>query len=243
VARQADRLPDGWRRHARRGHLELIERWVGVARGRWLKTDTAEESHPARSVLPFMAEARWVGIDVSAAALSEAVGCLCVQADVRHLPFRSGAFDGVLSTSTLDHFEDPADIDAALLELRRVLAPSGRLVLTLDNPANPLVRLRNALPARVQRRTGLVPFHVGPTLDASAGRAALRQAGFDVQAVTYVLHAPHVIGTRMARWPLIEERVLPWWDRRLAASRHAASTGHFVAFLATATPPAATTPR
>ncbi len=62
------------------------------------------------------------------------------------LPFPDGAFDRVFSNSTLDHFDSRDDIREALRELARVLHPEGELLLTLDNLANPVVRLRNALP-------------------------------------------------------------------------------------------------
>lgn len=152
-------------------------------------------------------------------------------ADVRRLPFRPAAFDGVLSTSTLDHFDDAAGIDVALGELARVLRPGGRLVLTLDNLANPLIRLRNALPRGAARRTGLVPFAVGATHDEPGGRAALERAGFTVEASAHLLHAPHVVGTRLARFRWWEERALPAFTT-LAGTRVARRTGHFVAFLA-----------
>jgi SAM-dependent methyltransferase len=155
-----------------------------------------------------------------------------VVADVRALPFRAGAFDGVLSTSTLDHFDDPAAIDDALAELARALGAGGRLVLTLDNAAHPLVRLRNALPAGVARRTGLVPFAVGATLDEAGARAAVARAGLDVDAGEHLLHAPHVVGTRLARFGWWERVALPRFAG-LARTRAAHRTGHFVALLAT----------
>ena len=233
VAAAADGLPDGWRRHAARAHLALLQAWVQAPTGRWLKTDTAEETHPVRALLPSLGSATWVGIDAAHSALRGAVGCARVQADVRRLPFPSGTFDGVLSTSTLDHFDVVSDIDVSLRELRRVLRPEGRLVLTLDNPRNPLIRLRNALPPAVRRRTGLVPFHVGPTLDVHDGAAALERAGFVVLDTAHLLHAPHVVGTRLAAFEAVES-LLPRVDRWLGARGSAATTGHFAAFLAAA---------
>ena len=115
---------------------------------------------------------------------------------------------GILSTSTLDHFDDPADLRSALAELARLLAPGGRLVLTLDNRRNPLIRARNALPRSVARRTGLVPFAVGHTVDAREGKALLADVGLRLLACEHLLHAPHVIGTRPARWRWYEERAL-----------------------------------
>jgi SAM-dependent methyltransferase len=152
---------------------------------------------------------------------------------VRRLPFRTGSFDGVLSTSTLDHFDDAREITRSLVELRRVLRDGGVLVLTLDNPGNPLIRVRGALPDRVARRTGLVPFSVGATLGEGDGRRALEASGFVVEATAFLLHAPHVVGTRLARWRWYEERVLPRFAA-LASTRLAPVSGHFVAFLARA---------
>lgn len=229
VAAQADALPDGWRRHARQAHLELLRCWVGTPRGRWLKTDLFEERSPVRALLPSLGSASWVGIDVAPLTVARAGVRPSTACDVRRLPFTDGAFDGVLSTSTLDHFEDPASIDASLVELRRVLTPAGDLVLTLDNPGNPLVRLRNALPHAVARRSGLSPFVVGETLDLEAGAEALVRAGFEVVRSGTLLHAPHIVGTRLARFSPWERRALPLFDR-LGRTRAARTSGHYVAF-------------
>lgn len=233
VAAQVDALPDGWRRHARQAHLDLVGRWVGEPSGRWLKTDLFEERSPVRALLPALGTARWVGADLAPATVAGSGVRPAVAADVRRLPFADGTFDGVLSTSTLDHFGERRSIDLALAELRRVLAAGGHLVVTFDNPSNPLVRARNALPHGLARRTGLVPFAVGETLGLEDGERALRRAGFDVEEVGTVLHAPHVVGTRLARWGWWERRALPAFDR-LGATRAAPRTAHFVAFLARA---------
>jgi SAM-dependent methyltransferase len=80
------------------------------------------------------------GVDLAEA---EVPGMTTVQADVRDLPFERGAFDLVLCVSTLEHVgadntgygleaeADEAARLAALRELRRVLAPSGRLLVTV----------------------------------------------------------------------------------------------------------------
>ena len=235
VAGMDDALPAGWRRRAREEHLALLNRWVGAPSGRWLKTDLYEERDERRALLPSLGSAQWVGTDLSP-ALAVRAGTAALAADVRSLPFAPAAFDGVLSTSTLDHFDDVADIGRSLREVRRVLRDGGHLVLTLDNPRNPLVRLRNALPRGVAHRTGLVPFAVGATLAEVDGRAALEAAGFEVLAVEHLLHAPHVVGTRLAAWGWYERRVLPRFAR-LAGTRVAPWTGHFVAFHAVARAP------
>ncbi len=233
VSALADDLPPAWRRHARDAHLNLVDGWVGAIRGRWLKTDLFEERAEDRGLLAHLG-GEWVGIDVSpkvVAAVATQKEAQVGVADVRRLPFADESFDGILSTSTLDHFEDRSDIDRSLAELRRVIARDGRLVLTLDNPTNPLIRLRNALPERLRGATGLSPFFVGETLSAAAGISALERAGFDVLQVSHLLHAPHVIGTRLARFDWYAREVLPRFDR-LGATRFARYSGHFVAFLA-----------
>lgn len=227
-ASAADTLPAGWRRHARRQHEALVRR-VTAVRGRWLKTDLFEELHETRALLPGFSTATWTAIDLSPAVAARAAARVPVGAvvsDVRSLPFPDGTFDGVLSTSTLDHFDDTREIDAALRELARVLRPGGVLVVTLDNPRNPLVRLRNRLPRSVQKRSGLVPNEVGATLDAAALADAVRAAGLDVREVSHLLHAPHIVGTRLARYRWWEQRALPWFDR-LGAARVGAVTGHY----------------
>lgn len=236
VAGQVDRLPGGWRRRAREEHLDLIGAWVGVPQGRWLKTDLFEERDTDRALLPRLATADWVGTDVSPVVARDGrKGVPAVATDVRHLPFRDRTFDGVLSTSTLDHFAHEGEIQRALVELRRVLRPGGQLVLTLDNARHPLIRLRNALPPSVARRTGLVPFSVGATLHEDGGRRALEAAGFTVRATAHLLHVPHVVGTRLAAWRWYEQRVLPRFAR-LARSRVAPWSGHYAAFNAYAEP-------
>jgi SAM-dependent methyltransferase len=235
IAEEPDGLPAGWRRHARREHLQLIARWAAVG-GRWLKTDLFEERAPERALLPALEGADWIGLDVSRLVAAQARRLDQARAavgDVRALPFRAGAFDGILSTSTLDHFDDRADITRSLRELRRVLVPGGRLILTLDNPRNPLIRLRNALPPAVASRTGLMPFAVGETLTEPEGRSALAASGFAVEGTEFLLHAPHVIGTRPARVSWYERRVLPRTER-LARTPVAPLSGHYVAFCARA---------
>jgi SAM-dependent methyltransferase len=234
VADQDDALPAGWRRHGRRAHLDLLRAWLGAPTGRWLKTDLYEERSPERALLGHLDTAAWVGMDVSPATAGQAHRATEVPVlatDVRRAGLRTGAFDGVLSTSTLDHFDDLEDLHASLAELHRVLRPGGVLVLTLDHPRNPLIRARNALPPSIARHTGLVPFAVGQTLDAVDGERALARVGFDVDRTAHLLHAPHVLGTRPAGWAWWERRVLPAADR-LAGTRLAPYTGHFVAFLA-----------
>ena len=77
-----------------------------------------------------------IGVDLDARALAEAralePAARLVRADAACLPLPDAAFDLVTSFETLEHVPDAA---ALLGELRRVLRPGGRLVLSTPNRA------------------------------------------------------------------------------------------------------------
>lgn len=76
--------------------------------------------------------ARIMGLDLSAAMLTVAgtrnPGLLRVQADLRHVPLRSGCCSLVIAYYSLQHVPR-ADLTTALRELRRVLRAGGVLVM------------------------------------------------------------------------------------------------------------------
>lgn len=143
------------------------------------------------------------GIDVSPVIVDEAVarnpGLHGLSADLRQLPFASEQFDAVFSGSTLDHLESSADIAAALAELGRVLKPGGRLILTMDKPENPLIRLRNGPLLGLLLRLGIVPYQVGVTLARAPLLKALRRAGFNVLTTRALMHCPRVVAVALAQ--------------------------------------------
>lgn len=203
-----------WRDFTDRQQLDLFDRWLGCAAGharadgkspRLLKTDLFDEV-AGRGLVGELAARGWAitGVDVAPLTVGEAAarnaGLDATIADVRSLPFRDGWFDAVFSGSTLDHFDDAADIGIALRELARVLRPGGHLVLTLDNPANPLVQLRNGPLLGFLRSIRVVPYQVGATLRPRSLVAAAEQAGFDVVARTSVQHCPRVVAVQLAGW-------------------------------------------
>ena len=199
-----------WRRHSDAVNTRLLRRWPPAAgSARLLKTDAFDEA-VGEGLFPLLeAQARSVvqmdlGGSMVRGLRERHPGALGVVADVRALPFASGSFDAVVSLSTLDHFASTDEIAASLAELRRVLGRDGQLVLTLDNPLNPIVALRNALPYRWLHRAGLVPYQVGATLSPQNLHRALHEAGFHVVASDAVLHAPRVLAVALAellaRW-------------------------------------------
>jgi len=242
--------------------LALIDRWCGIAppsaggqaiaagETMLLKTDLFDEV-AGHGLVPRLLAAgvKVTGIDISPLIVAEAAarnpGLVAVAADVRAMPFSDGSFDAIFSGSTLDHFAAVGDIRRALRELRRVLRPGGRLILTLDNPANPLIRLRNGPLLRLLRRLGIVPYQVGATLGPRALAAAVRDAGFEVVEATAVMHCPRVIAVPAAG---LVDRLSAIWRRGflrwLAACEGLESlpsrwlTGHYVAIHAFVRDPA-----
>ena len=134
------------------------------------------------------------------------------QADVRRLPFANASFDRIVALSSLEHFDTNRQIEASLVELNRVLRKGGALFLTLDNPANPLVRLCNALPFGLLHRTGLAPYQVGKTCGPVRLRQYLRSAGFSVVESTAVLHCPRALAVGMYRF--LQSHASEWMQDR-----------------------------
>jgi SAM-dependent methyltransferase len=236
-----------WREHSDTINLGLIDRWLdGHAGGRSLKTDLFDEAvgrglcANSRALAPGVLGMD-LSLDVALRARAGTPGLVTTTADVRALPFADGAFGAVLSISTLDHFETTAEIAGSLLEIRRVLRPGGVLLLTLDNPANPKIRLRNALPWAVLRRTGVVPYFVGKSMGPRRLERELVAAGFDVLRVGAIVHCPRVLAVTVSRLPVFagaraRARLLAVLERFEALERWPTRflTAHFTAILARA---------
>lgn len=180
-------------------HLELVGKWRrGGHAERILKTDLFEEAFGDDRFLPdLFPTARIVlGIDeafstAQAASRRDLCGRVAVS-DVRRVAFAQETFDLVVSTSTLDHFTCREDFVASLKELHRILRPGGLLILTLDNPLNPLYP-----PLRWLSRTGFTPFYLGYTPSVWSLKRMLDHAGFEVGEVDWLLHNPRLISTTL----------------------------------------------
>jgi len=122
-----------------------VELTAAGARGRVLEIAAAEAMHACELARRGLA---CVVVEPSAALLERArahmrdagVHLELVRGIGEMLPLRDGAFDRVLCDSALDHFAGP---ELGVREMRRVLAPDGRLVLSFVNYAG--------LSARVSR--------------------------------------------------------------------------------------------
>lgn len=201
-----------WRRHHDAVNERLLDRWLPPRPASVLKTDLFDEA-VGRGLFPYLAEraGRVVGIDISEEVVTAAgahyPALEAVRADVRQLPFADETFDAILSNSTLDHFFSRDEIDVALRELHRVLRPGGELIVTLDNPANPLLMARRAIPRRVYeslwRNHGELAARVAPSyLAATCGIGGLRRlvsaSGFAVVDSSATVHAPRALAVVVA---------------------------------------------
>jgi len=130
---------------------------------------------------------RLAGLDVSPRALEHAARRL-PDADLRSgalpgpLPFEAGSQDWILLTDVLEHIEDDA---AALAALRGLLAPGGRLLLTV--PAFPFLWTRHDAEHGHFRRYTRAQL-----------RGRLEEAGFAIERLTFynTLLFPAVLAVR-----------------------------------------------
>jgi SAM-dependent methyltransferase len=208
-----------WRAHSDAVNGALLAAWLPVQPvGRLLKTDLFDEAVGEGLYAPMIARARCViGIDLSPSTVQAArprtSGQPSACADVRRLPFAGETYDVVISNSTLDHFHTLDELAASLRELHRVLRREGVLLLTMDNPVNPLIALRNVLPFRWLYRLGIVPYFVGVTCGPRRLRRMLEQTGFEVVAEGAVMHCLRVLAVPVCR--ALQRRGRPHAQQRL----------------------------
>jgi len=154
--------------------------------------------------VPFFAKhlpaARVTCLDVSRKSLDLGAARHGAAAEFRHfdgrrIPYADGTFDVALASCVFHHI--PHDEHVALLgEIRRVLAPGGRLFVFEHNPLNPLTRYAV--------NTCVFDEHAKLVL-APTMRGRVRAAGFAAADVRYRIFFPH--GLRRLR-PL--EAKLTW---------------------------------
>jgi SAM-dependent methyltransferase len=181
-------------------HLDWIARNVppGSRIPAVLKTDLFEEAYGRDELLfalPFDAGLK-IGLDLSAPTVTRAAhrhsrhACQWINADVRQVPLADECVDVVLSNSTLDHFETEPEIELSLHELVRVLKPGGILLVTLDNPRNPLFFLLH----KATRWMGL-SFPFGKTIPLPELLRILDRAGLEIQSTDALIHNPRFFST------------------------------------------------
>jgi SAM-dependent methyltransferase len=122
----AYRLPRTLRRHILHFEVEIEDAVAGFARGlpegaRVLDAGAGEGRY--RSHFP---RQRYCGVDLAVGDRSWDYSRLDALADLRALPFRSGAFDAAIHIVTIEHLREPGE---ALREMARTMAPGAMLLV------------------------------------------------------------------------------------------------------------------
>jgi len=131
-----------------------------------------------------------------------------VVASMQDIAIRGEQFDTIISCETIEHVPDP---QRAMNELRRVLRPGGRLLLTTPNYMGPLGAYRGYMRATGRRYTeGGQPICHLTSLPRTM--AWVRRAGMRVAAVDAIGHYLPWPGREPIRMPSLESiRVLRWF--------------------------------
>jgi ubiquinone/menaquinone biosynthesis C-methylase UbiE len=126
------------------------------------------------------------GLDMSAEGIASArrlakiakLNCEFTVGDAERLPYSDGFFDKVVCSSSLEHFKDDAQ---SLSEMKRVLKPGGKAVLTVDSFTYPIA------PALKQRHRQMCAVEHYYTRGDMA--AALKNAGLTMARSEYLLNS------------------------------------------------------
>jgi ubiquinone/menaquinone biosynthesis C-methylase UbiE len=128
--------------------------------------------------------AKVYGLDMSAEGIASAkrlagivkIKCEFTAGDAERLPYVDGYFDGVVCSSSLEHFIHDAQ---SLGEMKRVLKPGGRAVLTVDSFTYPI-----APELKERHRKMCAVAHYYTRVDMSK---ALKNAGLTMARSEYLL--------------------------------------------------------
>ncbi|MFH1415451.1 MAG: class I SAM-dependent methyltransferase [Elusimicrobiota bacterium] len=172
----------------------LVKRWAGGLAGeKILKTDLREEAYGTDEILfsPEYAESEVFGIDISEKTVniamdrsrSKGLKHIYKMADVRNIPFYDNSFDMIFSTSTLDHFNSDEELVEALTELKRVIKPGGKLIITYNNKSNCNFRLMLKI-EKMMRRVD----YTAQTHTASELKGIIESTGWTVEDIDYCVH-------------------------------------------------------
>jgi ubiquinone/menaquinone biosynthesis C-methylase UbiE len=177
--------------------INLIKNWnIAVKEKKILKTDLYEEAFREDEILFSLTKENNKEIEVYAIDICEETvrqakeemtrrgsEHVYMTADVRSLPLKDNSFDFILSTSTLDHFENIEDFKVSLRELKRVLKPSGEIIIALNNICN----LNFYLSCKLSELLGLYKY---PTMffRPQLARDICNEIGLKIEREAFLVH-------------------------------------------------------
>lgn len=166
---------------------------------RLLKTDLWDEARNTRILCWAASQGAYTfGVDISLPTILKAreeyrrrrLRLAAVAADVRALPFRESAFDGVYSMGTIEHFDGT---ERAAGEIARVTRRGGRAIVGVPNRHDPFLR---PLAVALLYRLGLYGYGFEKSYSWRQLREMCRHAGLRVVDRGGVLFLPGLL--RMA---------------------------------------------
>jgi SAM-dependent methyltransferase len=135
-------------------------------------------------------EADIVGSDYNGVRLERAAAngsFPVVEADLLKTPFKNEEFDVILCSHVLEHIHEDV---TALLELKRILAPSGLMIIAVPNEGCALGWMRNHVVQRsILRTTDHIHFY---TLKTLLKKTALAKLDIFGPALTEGFFVPHL---------------------------------------------------
>lgn len=211
---------------AMRALVRESRRWLDLGCGRAIVPDWMAPRHADGLC------GRAIGVDLDADALRAHRALRSgVLGDGHSLPFRDGTFDLITANMVVEHVARPWDL---FHELRRVLAPGGRVLLHTPNLHGYTTRLTRLVPdplrppiARLLQRRheeDVYRTYYRANTAAALGAAAVH-AGLEVERIDYVLTSPQLI--RIG--PLLALEML--WIRHLTHPRHVSGRPVIIAVL------------
>jgi hypothetical protein len=200
-----------WRKHMQWLYLMYFRKLTGGTKTRTLlKTDLYDEAISEKGLVPAFIESseHTMAMDISREVARQGSQniqrhrpewSLAVVTDVLAPGIREQSIDLLFSNSTLDHFASKKELNQALQQLALTIKCGGMLIITLDNPVNPVVFLRNLLPFKIVRRLGFIPYFMGKTQSRKKLIRQLEQYGFEIHTHTTILHAPRIVFIWLAK--------------------------------------------
>ena len=129
------------RKHSQQRYFQVLQsyigsgdRWLDIGCGRQIVPDFAASFAEQKEMVA--RTKMFVGIDTDSAITEHPLLKSPVAAVGQHLPFRDNSFDIVTANMVFEHLETP---QVVLEEVRRVLAPSGKLIFHTPNLRYPYI--------------------------------------------------------------------------------------------------------